>query len=50
LMALKFADLTVGQHFRTYLPYIGALMFGLALIICIPEICLLLPRAAGLIR
>lgn len=50
LMALKFAGLTVGQHFRTYVPYVGALMVGLALIICIPEICLMLPRAAGLIR
>ena len=50
LMALKFAQLSVAQHAPTYLPYIGALLVGLGLIICIPEICLMLPRAAGLIR
>jgi len=50
LMALKFADLSVGEHLRTYLPYICALLMGLALIICIPEISLTLPRLAGLIR
>src|SRR4029077_7105293 len=50
LMALKFADLTVGQHFRTYVPYIFALLIGLTLIICVPEISLTLPRLAGLIR
>jgi C4-dicarboxylate transporter DctM subunit len=50
LMALKFANLSVGQHFRTYVPYICALLIGLALIICIPEISLTLPRLAGLIR
>jgi len=50
LMALKFADLSVGEHFRTYVPYIFALLFGLAVIICIPEITLTLPRLAGLIR
>jgi len=50
LMALKFADLTVGQHFRTYVPYICALLIGLTLIICFPEISLTLPRLAGLIR
>jgi C4-dicarboxylate transporter, DctM subunit len=50
LMALKFANLTVSQHFRTYVPYIGALMVGLAIIICVPELSLALPRFAGLIR
>jgi len=50
LMALKFADLSVGQHFRTYVPYICALLLGLAVIICIPEITLTLPRLAGLVR
>lgn len=50
LMALKFADLTVAEHFRTYVPYVCALLLGLALIICIPEISLTLPRLAGLIR
>src|SRR5712675_617217 len=50
LMALKFANLSVGEHFRTYVPYICALLIGLALIICVPEISLTLPRLAGLIR
>ena len=50
LMALKFADLSVGQHFRTYVPYMVALMIGLLLIITFPEISLALPRLAGLIR
>ncbi len=50
LMALKFANLSVGQHWRTYLPYIGALMLGLLLIILFPEISLFLPRAVGAIR
>src|SRR5258707_3203551 len=38
LMALRFANLSVGQHFRTYVPYMLALFAGLLLIICIPEI------------
>src|SRR6478735_2015413 len=50
LMALKFANLSVGEHFRTYVPYIVALFAGLTLIICVPEISLTLPRLAGLIR
>ena len=50
LMALKFADISVGQHFKTYVPYMCALFFGLTLIILFPEICLTLPRWAGLIR
>jgi C4-dicarboxylate transporter DctM subunit len=50
LMALKFANLSVGQHWRTYLPYIGALLVGLLLIILFPEISLFLPRAVGAIR
>jgi C4-dicarboxylate transporter, DctM subunit len=50
LMALKFADVTVWKHFPTYLPYICALLVGLSLIICVPEISLTLPRWAGLIR
>ena len=51
LMALRFANLSVGQHFRTYIPYMLALFgVGLLLIICIPEISLTLPRLAGLIR
>jgi len=50
LMALRFANLSVGQQFRTYVPYMLALFAGLLLIICIPEISLALPRFAGLIR
>jgi TRAP-type C4-dicarboxylate transport system permease large subunit len=50
LMALRFASLNGGQHFRTYVPCMLALFAGLLLIICIPEISLTLPRLAGLIR
>jgi C4-dicarboxylate transporter DctM subunit len=50
LMALKFANLSVGQHWRVYLPYIGALLLGLLLIIVFPEISLFLPRVVGAIR
>jgi tripartite ATP-independent transporter DctM subunit len=50
LMALRFANLSVGEHFRSYLPYLCALAVGLVLIIRIPEISLALPRAAGLVR
>src|SRR3979411_869743 len=50
LMALRFANISVGEHFRTYVPYMLALFTGLLLIICIPEISLTLPRLAGLIR
>jgi C4-dicarboxylate transporter DctM subunit len=50
LMALRFANLGVAEHFRTYVPYMLALFAGLLLIICIPEISLTLPRLAGLIR
>jgi tripartite ATP-independent transporter DctM subunit len=50
LMALRFADVSVGQHARAYWPYIGALLVGLMLIICIPELCLLIPRSAGFVR
>lgn len=50
LMALKFANLTVGQHWRTYMPYVAALMIGLMLIILFPQLSLFLPKLAGLIR
>jgi C4-dicarboxylate transporter DctM subunit len=50
LMALRFAELNVSEHFFTYLPYLFGLAVGLVLIICIPEISLALPRLAGLIR
>ncbi len=50
LMALRFAELTVFRHARFYWPYLLALVTGLLLIICIPELSLFLPRRAGLIR
>ncbi len=50
LMALRFAEVTVWQHARTYWPYMLALLIGLMLIICIPELSLFLPRSAGLIK
>ncbi|HSI01842.1 MAG TPA: TRAP transporter large permease [Reyranella sp.] len=50
LMALRFANLSVGQHWRAYLPYIGALLVGLMLIILFPELSLFLPKLAGALR
>jgi C4-dicarboxylate transporter DctM subunit len=50
LMALKFANLTVGEHWRSYLPYIAALMVGLMLIILFPQLSLFLPKSAGFIK
>lgn len=50
LMALRFAEISVGQHIRAYVPYLLALLLGLMLIICVPEFSLFLPRSAGLIR
>jgi tripartite ATP-independent transporter DctM subunit len=50
LMALRFANVSVGQHARHYWPYMVALLIGLLLIICIPELSLFLPRSAGLVR
>ena len=50
LMALRFAQVPVLQHARSYWPYLVALLIGLMLIICIPELSLFLPRSAGLIK
>ena len=50
LMALRFADVSVWQHARTYVPYLIALLIGLIVIICVPELSLLLPRSAGMIK
>src|SRR6195256_2879731 len=50
LMALKFANLTVGEHWRSYLPYLAALLVGLMLIILFPQLSLFLPRSAGFIK
>jgi len=50
LVALRFAKISVARHARAYVPYILALAVGLMLIICIPELSLLLPRSAGFVR
>jgi C4-dicarboxylate transporter DctM subunit len=50
LMALRFADISVGQHFRSYWPYLVALFVGLMILILLPEITLFLPRRAGMVR
>ena len=50
LMALRFAQVSVWRHARSYWPYLIALLIGLMLIICIPELSLFLPRSAGMIR
>jgi C4-dicarboxylate transporter DctM subunit len=50
LMALRFAEVSVFQHAKYYWPYLLALLAGLMLIICIPELSLFLPRSAGFVR
>src|SRR5215475_1370021 len=50
LMALRFAQVSVGEHAVTYWPYVLALLIGLMLIICLPELSLAVPRGAGMIR
>ena len=50
LMALRFAEVGVGRHARTYWPYLVALLAGLMLIICLPELSLAIPRSAGFVR
>jgi C4-dicarboxylate transporter DctM subunit len=50
LMALKFAEVGVFQHMKYYWPYLLALMVGLMLIITIPDLSLMLPRSAGLLK
>ena len=50
LMAIRFARVSVGRHFVAYWPYLTALFAGLLLLIVFPEITLVLPRRAGLIR
>jgi TRAP-type C4-dicarboxylate transport system permease large subunit len=49
-MALRFARISVGQHFKAYWAYLAALIVGLLLLIIFPEITLFLPRQAGVIR
>src|SRR6266478_5472568 len=50
LMPLKFAEVSVGEHARGYWPYVLALLIGLMLIICLPELSLMIPRSAGFVR
>src|SRR5437867_3085348 len=50
LMALKLANLTVGHHWRAYMPYIASLMIGLLLIILFPQLSQFLPRSPGIIK
>lgn len=50
LMALRFGNISAGQHFRAYWPYLTALFVGLVVLILWPEITLFLPRRAGLVR
>jgi C4-dicarboxylate transporter DctM subunit len=50
LMALRFADVSVGRHFKAYWPYLASLVIGLIILILFPEITLFLPRRAGLVR
>src|SRR5438309_7383442 len=50
LMALRFAEVSVSQHAPFYWPYVLALLIGLALIICLPELSLTIPRSAGFVR
>ena len=50
LMALRFAEIGVGQHLRAYWPYLVALFAGLLILILAPEVSLFLPRRAGMVR
>jgi C4-dicarboxylate transporter, DctM subunit len=50
LMALRFGNISVGEHFKAYWPYLVALLVGLIILIIWPEITLFLPRRAGLVR
>jgi C4-dicarboxylate transporter DctM subunit len=50
LMALRFAEVGVAQHAQRYWPYMLALLAGLLLIICLPELSLMIPRSAGFVR
>ena len=50
LMALRFANVTVGQYFRVYWPYLLALVIGPLILIGFPEITLFVPRRAGMVR
>jgi len=49
-MALRFAEIPVSQHAPYYWPCALALLIGLLLIICLPELSLAIPRSAGFVR
>ncbi len=48
LIAVRFGKIPLFRFLPHYLPYAGALVIGLLLIILIPELTLWLPRSAGL--
>ncbi len=50
LIALRFGNLSVAQLAPHYWPYAVALLLGLLAIIGVPELTLLLPQSAGLVR
>jgi tripartite ATP-independent transporter DctM subunit len=50
LMAVKFAEVPLLRHSKTYWPYVVTLWIGLMLVICVPELSLMLPREAGYIK
>jgi tripartite ATP-independent transporter DctM subunit len=50
LVTLRFAGISVAQHARHYSTFFATLLFGLLLIIIVPELSLFLPRMAGLVR
>jgi C4-dicarboxylate transporter DctM subunit len=45
-----FSDICGSQHAPYYWPYVLALLIGLMLIICLPELSLAIPRSAGFVR
>jgi len=47
LIALRFGNVSVTQHFPHYWPYALALLVGVLLIVLIPEVTLWLPHSAG---
>ena len=49
-MALRFAEISVSQQAPYYWPYVVALLIGLMLIVCLPELSLTIPRSAGFVR
>ncbi len=49
-MALRFAEVPVSQHAPYCWRYVLALLIGLLLIICLPELSRTIPRSAGFVR